>query len=343
MQNGQYLKKLVQKWDSEVFTEPKAGGEYHYSMMVSQENSSGQLTGQLTIISKTPFLPYHRHLAIPLKRALCLIASHNVQEDYGSIVQNLFFGFLAGKPVDTASRNTFYQLQGWNPEQYFMIVLLRREHGSTVTYNYDLKNMQKLFPNVLYCDGSMLPEHACEDIICCVPLKILEKQRKTGLRLTESPEVFLQTAAKQKLQYHASYPFIGIEHLAEQYQQALRCQQSNYRNYYQCGLEDLASLKNSRTYRQLAIHPALYRICEYDRQKLTGFYDILKTYLRCERNRGKTADMLYVHKNTLLYRLEKLESLFELNLEDAYEREYLLLSIRVLESIKTEPDSDLFP
>lgn len=332
MQGGQYMEKLLKKWDSEIFTEPKAGGEYQYSMMISQENSSGQLTGQLTIISKTPFKAYHKHLAIYIKRALCLVANHNINEDYGSIVQSLFRDFLSGKHNNHTSRSTFYQLQGWSPDQYFMIVLLHREQGTPITCSYDMKNLKNFFPNILYCDESALLETS-SDIICCIPLKIFNTAGKNKPRRIESPEGFFQFADQLKLRYHASYAFAGIEHMAVQYRQAMLCRQMKCKTYYDCALTDLAGLKTGPDCRELAIHPALSCIQNYDLENHTAFYDILKTYLRCERSRGKTAELLYVHKNTLIYRLEKMISLFNLNLEDSYEREYLLLSIRCLDSM----------
>lgn len=331
MQGGQYMEKLLNKWDSEVFKEPKAGGEYEYSMMISQENSSGQLTGQLTIISKTPFLPYHKHLAICIKRALCLVANHDRNESYGSIIQSLFCDFLLGKHNNHTSRSTFYQLLGWNPEQYFLMVLLHREHGSSVTCSYDMRKLKQHFPNILCCDESLVsPESS--DIVCCVPIKILNKTAKhTPLRI-ESPDGFFSFAESMNLNCHASYAFSGMEHAAEQYRQAIFCRKNGCRTFYECALRNLASLQSDAVSRRYAIHPVLSKMQEYDRENQTMFYEILKTYLRCERNRGKTAELLYVHKNTLLYRLEKMISLFELNLEDSYEREYLLLSIRCLDS-----------
>ena len=44
-----------------------------------------------------------------------------------------------------------------------------------------------------------------------------------------------------------------------------------------------------------------------------------------------TSRKLFVHKNTLVYRLKKMVSLFALQLDEIYEREYLMASFLCLE------------
>ena len=69
-----------------------------------------------------------------------------------------------------------------------------------------------------------------------------------------------------------------------------------------CALSDLTALYRDSLLRRLAIHPALERLREYDSWKSTDFYHILRVYLQCERDRVLTAQRLFVHKNTLVYR-----------------------------------------
>lgn len=79
---------------------------------------------------------------------------------------------------------------------------------------------------------------------------------------------------------------------------------------------------------------------EYDKKQGTDFYEILKAYLQNECNRAQTARQLYVHKNTLAYRLERLEEMFPVNLDDPYEREYLRITISSMEN--REEDAAVF-
>ncbi len=80
----------------------------------------------------------------------------------------------------------------------------------------------------------------------------------------------------------------------------------------------------------LAAH-ALQELKKHDEAKGSDFYHTLRTYLECERNIPKTSAALIIHRTTLLYRLEKIEELIHLHLEDPDERLYLLISFRLLE------------
>ena len=97
------------------------------------------------------------------------------------------------------------------------------------------------------------------------------------------------------------------------------------------GYQDLVGFGKDETLRRLALHPALDRIRAYDRKKSTDYYHMLKVYLQCERERVLTSRKLFVHKNTLVYRLKKMVSLFALQLDEIYEREYLMASFLCLE------------
>ena len=74
-------------------------------------------------------------------------------------------------------------------------------------------------------------------------------------------------------------------------------------------------------------HPAIEQIKKYDTANNTNYYLTLKTYLLTESNYQKTADKLFVHKNTVMYRIQRIEELFDLNLRDCRISSALYLSL----------------
>lgn len=54
----------------------------------------------------------------------------------------------------------------------------------------------------------------------------------------------------------------------------------------------------------------------YDRRKNTDLLMTLETYLECAGNLTKTSERLFVHRNTLIQRLERLQSLCEIDLQE---------------------------
>jgi GAF domain-containing protein/sugar diacid utilization regulator len=71
------------------------------------------------------------------------------------------------------------------------------------------------------------------------------------------------------------------------------------------------------------------RIANYDRRKGTDLLDTLETYLECAGNLTKTSNRLFVHRNTLIQRLERLQSLCEVDLQERSNWLTLQVAIKV--------------
>jgi GAF domain-containing protein/sugar diacid utilization regulator len=71
------------------------------------------------------------------------------------------------------------------------------------------------------------------------------------------------------------------------------------------------------------------RIAMYDRRKGTDLLDTLETYLECAGNLTKTSNRLFVHRNTLIQRLERLQSLCDIDLQDRSNWLTLQVAIKV--------------
>jgi DNA-binding PucR family transcriptional regulator len=70
---------------------------------------------------------------------------------------------------------------------------------------------------------------------------------------------------------------------------------------------------------------------KYDQENNTKLYQTLKTYLELERNVLQSAKALFIHRSTLFYRVERIEKLADLHLDDPKERLVLQLSFYILE------------
>lgn len=75
----------------------------------------------------------------------------------------------------------------------------------------------------------------------------------------------------------------------------------------------------------------LTRLKEYDKENNTDLYQTLKVFLEMERNVLQTSKILYIHRSTLSYRLERISKITGVNLEDPKERLILQLSFYFME------------
>lgn len=88
-------------------------------------------------------------------------------------------------------------------------------------------------------------------------------------------------------------------------------------------------------------HPAIGLLKDYDVEHSTDFSGTLFTFLKNGCSYVATAKELYIHRSTLLYRIQKIQSVTQIDLEDFTTRVYLELSFLLEKQGKTgyEPDS----
>lgn len=76
-------------------------------------------------------------------------------------------------------------------------------------------------------------------------------------------------------------------------------------------------------------HPALPLLRDYDQRKGTKLYETLRTYTLTGFNQNRTAEVLFLHRNTLNYRRQKIMELFAIDFEDPQTRFLLSYSFAI--------------
>lgn len=78
-------------------------------------------------------------------------------------------------------------------------------------------------------------------------------------------------------------------------------------------------------------HPALVVLREYDKKQRTNYYETLYSFLAHERSYVDTSKALFIHRNTLMYRIRVISELINSDLEDPDERNFIYFSYRLAE------------
>lgn len=84
---------------------------------------------------------------------------------------------------------------------------------------------------------------------------------------------------------------------------------------------------------EMLIHPAISHLRDYDKKHRTSYAKTLYTYLICERSTSSAADAMFIHRNTLQYRITRIQELIPLDLEDPSVRMHIILSYILTDSI----------
>ena len=98
----------------------------------------------------------------------------------------------------------------------------------------------------------------------------------------------------------------------------------------------ILSLASVNTDLTTLVHRMLQQLLQYDEMHRTNYYETLKTYLLFEYSLtfNEIADKLHLHRNTLHYRLDKIQEIIHLDIKDTMLKRQLELSIHCF---------DLFP
>lgn len=76
-------------------------------------------------------------------------------------------------------------------------------------------------------------------------------------------------------------------------------------------------------------HTLMQKLSQEDKENGTNHLDIFWQYLICERNATMVAERLHMHRNTVIYRMGKIQKRFDLDLADPNVREKMILDFKM--------------
>ena len=100
-------------------------------------------------------------------------------------------------------------------------------------------------------------------------------------------------------------------------------------SFYDCAIEYLITSGNLGK-NMYAIHPDILRLWRERKQDNDHKLDTYICYLENSRSLKKAAEQLHLHRNTLVYRINKIQESLHYHSNDSYTMDYIRLSIRVL-------------
>ena len=172
---------------------------------------------------------------------------------------------------------------------------------------------------------------------------VIVVMRKRGNYLSEQEIGRINAFCKDKrLSAGISRCFHDISLLKNHFEQAVTAIILNFRinkeyklsSYTDFVIEHMIDIASEKTDLKQFCEQSLLILLEYDTSNGTNFADCLHEYLVQERNLAHTSAALNMHRNTLIYRVNKIQEILEHDLKDANYRFSLLLSFKILDQIK---------
>lgn len=105
-------------------------------------------------------------------------------------------------------------------------------------------------------------------------------------------------------------------------------------HYQQYSVDVMMDLLTSNIPEESLLHPVIRKLEYYDRTYNTDYLETLKTYIYSCYSKNDASEALAIHRNTLNYRLERIEELIQLPIKNARTAFHLLASFYYLDQQK---------
>ena len=133
-----------------------------------------------------------------------------------------------------------------------------------------------------------------------------------------------------------SFEYTGIERTQEFYFQAqLACTvasklERKFIDMYSAAHIRITERIHSITDLQDLIHPDLIRLDRLDPQRTSHYLETLYAFLLCGGNYTDTANYLGLHRNSLIYRMNRIQGIIKSDLHDVHNKHFLLISFLIM-------------
>lgn len=184
-----------------------------------------------------------------------------------------------------------------------------------------------------------LNSNAKEDIVFPYNNSIIVISKDNNRQLNDLLLKFVNIIPNDSYVCGVSYPFCDIELIQYAYYQAdfaiQRMRKSdiartNFIYYDDYALVGLMNYIKSNIKYSAFVLPSLIYMYELDKIKGTEYYKTLYFMLKNNWQGNKTAEQLYIHRNTLKYRMEKIKDVISVDIDDEEMRTYLRFCYEVM-------------
>ena len=258
---------------------------------------------------------------------LARLVRSSMERSFNEIGAHPFYRILEGKSISKEAMDSLMSLYQWNRDDTFRVFII--SFPQDFQKKKEIAAMVRGQLTVLYPDSCLLDYD--DETVGII--------RAPNVRDNTAYEALETTLSGSGLIVGTSIENRGIAPLAELLRQArYSCEYAKkihtdkvVTKFFNCALDALLFSDWSTESKQAACHPGVSRLWKESQKKNSVLFDTLTAYINEERSVSATAKRLFVHKNTLLYRLNQIYVYIpKEEFDSPYCRDYIRLSIYYL-------------
>ena len=305
-------------------------GQVPYPRLIRALVSDGRPIGVMVL---TSYLRPLAHEDIQLMELIAAFAEARLQKEHfrftadESTVENYFIQLLEGARYRREQVEKRLDVLGFSPRACAYVLCIcpaETTERASETLRPMLEEFDRLsFSRTFVYNSALVCIYSCDRDISNWP--------------AQAPEL-TQLLRRWDLMAGVSRRVDSLEHFREYYQQAqstlwLSCRL--HRRFLYCRYDDLSSFQLFRCIPveklKLYCHQKIQELDDYDQAHNTELCATLQVYLEQTKSLVHTAEILFIHRNTVRYRINKCMELLGSDLEDGNEIFAFILSLRILE------------
>lgn len=299
--NSHVVELYCQKMDKYIMAEPL----WHNNVAL----------GYVFALNSRPVFDSYTRKMLPLfahrvKEGVLRLKDMDRINDYRTIMRtNILLDAVAGAtPTETNLRAKISDLKF---QKYMRAMVIRTPYSKdTDFYTYIL------MPEVtkILVDQPCFPWHS--SLICLV------NTQSNGELPADRWARFQDLAEKRNLLVGMSNVFSDISEFGEHFNQARKVLEFSTRTdseghffaYLEYVLYIILDQVKDEQFLDHCYHPALGQLAEHDRKKGGELFETLRVYAETGFNKAQAAQMLFIHRNTINYRIQQIEQLCNIDL-----------------------------
>lgn len=298
--------------------------------------NEGMTVGFLTVLEKEHTFNLGHMQALSMISDMLAPALVNIGQNscgFQAVIEPL----LSGKPIPEANAIPLLQEKKWQTDHQYRVMQFLPLHNANAMW---MREHYFLVGSL----STMFPEDICglynnSSLVIIANETLLDGQKRM--------ERLKRQLADSHLKLAVSLPSQGLSSIVHLYDQTKFVANfgvqyypdHNILDFYNFAVDYLIRMPYSPERTLAACHPDVLSLYRSD----DVLYRTLWVYLMMDRSATRTTELLYVHKNTLLHRLRKIEDNLHWGLGDPYTREYMRLSFMLLERHAGLPFPPEFP
>ena len=256
-----------------------------------------------------------------------MLFSGTIQKDY-SFSSSVFEDLLCGERMDTELLKTQLELRNWGEEDVYQLYLL--EFFSSSARRWQLRLVFRTICGCLKEAQAVILGSQIAVLYNCSRGKLDHPGRKLRSiaeqnHMTGSCSLSLEGI--WVCPYLMSQAAYVLNHMGQEEQPRF------FAPFVDCALDYVLESQNLEEC-VYAVHPKIRSLYQMEEKERSVMLDTLRAYLRNDTSLVNTARELFIHRNTLVYRMAKINEYLHESLEDRGTLAYLRLSIRVMDLYK---------